>query len=244
MDLTGKILIIDDDKMTLDFFDIMLSKLGFTVIKGACGEDAFKMLEEHKPDLILLDNKLPDITGIEITQKIKKQPKYKEFNKIPIIMFSALDDPKFKVAGFEMGIDDYITKPFNFTEVLARIRSILKNRSLQNELLYHERHVAILESLNANLISFTKHIKKPLQRLYDDIKKIDIKNENQIKNFINKFKKDFNEVQAMLKGLEDEIIEIKKNGDNRNNKKQDFNLDQLETKIKKHIKKMNKIKSK
>ncbi len=242
MNLTGKILIIDDDKMTLDFFDIMLSKLGFNVIKGCSGEEALLKIEECKPDIMLLDNRLPDITGLDVTQKIRKSPKFKGYKNMPIIMFSALDDPKFKVAGFEVGIDDYITKPFNFTEVLARIRSILKNKVLHSELLRRERHLAILESLNANLIAFTKHIKKPLQSLYNDVKKMNIKNEAHIKSFIKKYEKDYNEMLAMLDGLEDEIKEIEKNGDNK--KKDDFNFEQLESKINRHIKNAKTIKSK
>jgi len=233
MNLTGKILIVDDDKMTLDFFDIMLTKLGFEVIKAEDGLDALDKLLVNSPDLMLLDNKLPKLTGLEVTQKIRKSSKYKKYKNIPIIMFSALDDPKSKVTGLEAGVDDYITKPFNFSEVLARIRTILRHKELSNQLLRRERRLAILESLNTNLIAFTKHIKKPLSNLYKETKKLDFSNKSSNDKFFKKFENFYNEMLAMLDGLEEEILDFSKKGDNL--KKEELSIEELEEKINKHL---------
>lgn len=233
MKLTGTILIVDDDKMTLDFFDIMLTKLGFEVIKAEDGMEALEKVKLYSPDLLLLDNKLPKLTGIEVTQKIRKSDKYKNIKNVPIIMFSALGDPKDKVLGLEMGVDDYITKPFNFSEVFARIRNILRHKELSDQVLRRERRLAILESLNTNLVTFTRHIKKPLTSLYEETSGIDIGDESKVKDFIKKFGNFYKEMLAMLEGIEEEIIEIEKKGGSL--KKGELSLDELEKKINKHI---------
>jgi DNA-binding response OmpR family regulator len=99
------------------------------------------------------------MSGWEVTKNLKNDPKYRE---IPIIMFSALNDVKDKVAGFELGVDDYITKPFNFSEVLARIKATLRNRELFAQIAVRESRLALAEELNKdmkkNLSDFVKNI--------------------------------------------------------------------------------------
>ena len=94
-------------------------------------------------DLIILDNIMPKLTGWEVTKILKTDPEYAEYAGIPIIMFSALDDVKDKVEGLELGADDYITKPFNFAEVLARIRAVLRAHDLIKQIEIREEHANI-----------------------------------------------------------------------------------------------------
>ena len=159
MESQKKILIVDDDQVNLDFFQLMLSKLGFTVEQSHDGLEAMGKLKKFYPDLILLDNVMPKMSGWEFTKNVKNDPKYRD---ISIIMFSALDDVKDKIAGFELGIDDYITKPFNFSEVLARIRAVLRNRELFAQIAVRESRLSLAEDLNRdmkrNLIDFAKSI--------------------------------------------------------------------------------------
>jgi DNA-binding response OmpR family regulator len=154
-----KILIVDDEKINLEFFEVMLSKLGFIVEEANDGVEALDKVKRFFPDLILLDNIMPKMSGWEVTKTLKNDPKY---SGIPIIMFSALDDVKDKVAGFELGIDDYITKPFNFSEVLARIRAVLRNRELFAQIAVRESRLSMAEDLNRdikkNLADFVKSI--------------------------------------------------------------------------------------
>jgi DNA-binding response OmpR family regulator len=144
MNSRKKILIIDDEQINLDFFDVMLSKLGFVVGKAVDGLDGLEKVKHFLPDLILMDNIMPKMTGWELTKILKGDPKFRE---IPIVMLSALDDVKDKVEGFEMGVDDYITKPFNFTEVLARIRAVLRNRELFRQIKIRESRLALAEEM-------------------------------------------------------------------------------------------------
>jgi DNA-binding response OmpR family regulator len=159
MSTQKKILVVEDDPVNLEFFQLMLSKLGFIVEEAGDGLDALEKLKKFQPDLILLDNIMPRMSGWELTKNLKSNPKY---NGIPIIMFSALDDVKDKVAGFELGIDDYITKPFNFSEVLARIKTALRNRELFAQIEVRETRLQLAEDLNQdmrqNLSDFVQNI--------------------------------------------------------------------------------------
>jgi DNA-binding response OmpR family regulator len=154
-----KILVVDDDQVSLDFFQLMLSKLGFVVVEASDGVEALEELKNFKPDIILLDNVMPRMSGWEFTKNIKSDPRY---CNIPIIMVSALDDIDDKLAGFELGIDDYITKPFNFSEVLARINTTLRNRELFEQVAVRESRLSLAEDLNhhfkQNLSDFTQSI--------------------------------------------------------------------------------------
>ena len=159
MNTQKKILIIDDETINLDFFDVMLSKLGFEVEKAKDGIEGLEKVKRFSPDIILLDNIMPRMSGWELTRILKNDAKYKE---IPIVMFSALDDVKDKVEGFELGVDDYITKPFNFSEVLARIRAVLRNRELYAQIVVRESRLSLAEELSTdmkrNLLDFVKSI--------------------------------------------------------------------------------------
>jgi DNA-binding response OmpR family regulator len=148
MNVQKKILIADDESVNLDFFEVMLSKLGFVVEKCDNGLEVQEKVKKFHPDLIILDNIMPGMTGREITKILKSDQNYKD---ISIIMLSALDDVKDKVAGFEAGVDDYITKPFNFTEVLARINAVLRNRALFDQIKVREARLALAEELNKDL---------------------------------------------------------------------------------------------
>ncbi|MDR3343349.1 MAG: response regulator [Treponema sp.] len=154
-----KILIVDDEVINLEFFHVMLTKLGFIVEKANDGVEALEKVRRFYPDLIMLDNVMPRMSGWELTKTLKKDPKFRE---ISIIMFSALDDVKDKVEGFELGVDDYITKPFNFSEVLARIRAVLRNRELFAQIAVRASRLSLAEELSAdmkrNIVDFVKSI--------------------------------------------------------------------------------------
>ncbi len=165
MDGKRRILIVDDEQINLEFFDVMLSKLGFQVGKAEDGEAALEEIRRFKPDLILLDNIMPKLSGWEVTRILKTNEDYREFSEVPIIMFSAMDDVKDKVEGFELGIDDYITKPYNFSEVLARIRALLRTRELVNQLEKREQRIALTERLNDGLLDFAESLKSCVANL-------------------------------------------------------------------------------
>lgn len=165
MDTKKRILIVDDEQINLEFFDVMLSKLGFSVYKAENGLEALESVRRLKPDLVILDNIMPKLSGWEVTKILKSDPEYADYADIPIIMFSALDDVKDKVEGLELGADDYITKPFNFAEVLARIRAVLRTHDLIRQIENRERRIVMAEKALGDASSAAAKVRSALERI-------------------------------------------------------------------------------
>lgn len=123
--LNNKILVVDDEKDIVDLITYNLEQEKYTVFKAYDGENALELVKAKSPDLIVLDLMLPGIRGLEVCKLIRKNP---ETEVIPIIMLTAKGDHLDRVIGLEMGADDYITKPFNVKELIARIRAILRRK--------------------------------------------------------------------------------------------------------------------
>jgi len=172
MNYKTKILIVDDEPLNLDFFEVMLSNLGFTVVKAEDGEEALEKVQTTNPDLIILDNVMPKLSGWKVTRLLKTGSEYKAYKDIPIIMFSAMDDVKDKIEGFELGVEDYITKPFNFSEVLARIRAVLRHRELSRQVVRNQERISLIETLNQSYLAFGKDLESRLEEM-ESLKKSD-----------------------------------------------------------------------
>jgi CheY-like chemotaxis protein len=162
MDTKKRILLVDDEQINLEFFEVMLTKLGFEVEKADNGVDALDFVKRWRPDLIILDNVMPRLSGWEVTKILKTSEEYRDFSEVPIIMFSAMDDVKDKVEGLEMGADDYITKPFNFSEVLARIRAVLRTRELIHQIERREARIRVAEDIAQRVLAFASGLRSPL----------------------------------------------------------------------------------
>jgi DNA-binding response OmpR family regulator len=233
MKLRGRILIVDDEPINLEFFDLMLSKLGFQVDKAVDGEEALEKVQAGNPDLIILDNIMPKLSGWEVTRMLKHDPAYRRYRNTPIIMFSAMNEVKDRIEGFEQGVDDYITKPFNFTEVLARIRAVLRSRELSRQLARREKRIAVVESLNNSLVFFTHHIKKPISDLLSLAGEADSGDRAAMERLLALIRKEGGEILATLRGLEDEVAELQGRGEKL--KRGDLSVDDLEKKLRKHL---------
>ena len=118
--MDGKILIVDDEKEIADLIEVYLVNDGYTVYKFYNGSDALKCINETEMDLAILDIMLPDIDGFHICQKIREKFFY------PVIMLTAKVEDTDKIMGLAIGADDYITKPFNPLEVVARVKTQLR----------------------------------------------------------------------------------------------------------------------
>ena len=122
-----KILVIEDEKSIVDILSYGLVKEGFQVISGDTGAIGLKKAMEEAPDLILLDWMLPDLNGPDVCKMLSEQC------NIPIIMLTAKANIEDKLYGLQVGADDYITKPFDLREVIARIKIVLRRGSKQDE---------------------------------------------------------------------------------------------------------------
>ena len=118
-----KILIVDDEKDIVDLISYNLEKEGFATVKAYDGENALKLVKAKRPDMVLLDLMLPGVRGLEVCKFIRKNP---ETEALPIIMLTAKGDQLDKILGLEMGADDYVTKPFNVRELIARIHAVMR----------------------------------------------------------------------------------------------------------------------
>ncbi|HBM81893.1 MAG TPA: DNA-binding response regulator [Clostridiaceae bacterium] len=122
-----KILIIEDEEPISDLLSYSLKKEGFYIRTASDGSRGLMLLQEFKPDLIILDIMLPDISGFDICKKISNN------SAIPVVMITAKSDTVDKILGIELGADDYITKPFDVREVIARIKALFRRIELTSK---------------------------------------------------------------------------------------------------------------
>ena len=127
--MAEKILIVDDDVDTLRLVGLMLHKQGYQIIAASNGTQGLKKALDERPDLILLDVMMPDMDGYEVTRRLRKNP---ATASLPILMFTAKTQLDDKVTGFEMGADDYLTKPTHPTELQAHVKALLTRTALKN----------------------------------------------------------------------------------------------------------------
>ena len=120
-----KILIVDDEEDILELLKFNLTREGYEVVCAGTGEKVLKIIESVNPDLIVLDLMLPGTDGLEVTKKLKNNPKNQD---IPIIMLTAKGEESDIVIGLELGADDYITKPFSPKILIARIRAVIRRK--------------------------------------------------------------------------------------------------------------------
>lgn len=121
--LQPSVLVVEDDSSIVKLLEYNLTQAGYNVRTTDNGEEAFLMIEERKPDLVLLDWMLPEMSGVQVCQKLRSSEKTRN---IPIIMISARGEESDKVMGLEGGVDDYLVKPFSPRELLARINAVFR----------------------------------------------------------------------------------------------------------------------
>ena len=132
----ANILVVEDEGSIASFVSLYLKNAGYGVRTAATGSDALAKVAEEVPSLIVLDLMLPDIDGIEVCRRIRQS------SDVPILMLTARDEDVDKIIGLEVGADDYLTKPFNPRELVARVKSVLRRaaperRERETEVIVH-----------------------------------------------------------------------------------------------------------
>jgi two-component system, OmpR family, phosphate regulon response regulator PhoB len=117
------VLIVDDEKDLQSVLDFNLRQAGFETMLAATGAEALVQLRRRVPDLVILDLMLPDIPGTEVCRQVKSDPRT---SRVPVVMLTAKGDEVDRVVGFELGADDYVTKPFSVRELVLRLRAVLR----------------------------------------------------------------------------------------------------------------------
>jgi two-component system alkaline phosphatase synthesis response regulator PhoP len=121
--MTQRILVVDDDRQIVRLVQSYLEQAGYTVLAAYDGTAALRLIRAERPDLVVLDLMLPDMDGWAITRAVRADP---ATAALPILMLTARVEDADRIVGLELGADDYVTKPFNPREVLARVRAILR----------------------------------------------------------------------------------------------------------------------
>jgi DNA-binding response OmpR family regulator len=130
------IYIVDDERTIREVVRRYLEREGFAVVEAESGGQALDLLREHPADLILLDIMLPGIDGFTVTRSLRNAPEYAALSingDIPIIMLTSRGDEADRIAGFELGVDDYVVKPFSPRELVARVKAVLRRAAPNTE---------------------------------------------------------------------------------------------------------------
>ena len=144
--MLAKILVVEDDKSISNLITLHLKKNNFRYLVVHNGEDALSHLDNFMPDFIILDWMIPGLSGLEVLRRIRNKQEYKN---LPILMLTAKNSEQDKIISFESGLDDYITKPFLPSELIARVKAILKRTSQLNQdqdnLIFNEIKINIVQ---------------------------------------------------------------------------------------------------
>ena len=125
--MASTVLIVEDDPHTVEVVRLYLRRDGHTVLTASNGKDGLRMAQESAPDLVVLDLMLPGKSGLEVCRELRRE------SDVPIVMLTARVEEEDRVAGFEFGADDYVTKPFSPRELAARIRAVLRRTAQDRE---------------------------------------------------------------------------------------------------------------
>ena len=159
----ASVLVVDDGVDNLRLLSDLLGKHGYDVRAVTTGRQALQAVEHNPPDLILLDITMPDMNGYEVCQRLKAKDRSKD---VPVIFLTSLTDTADKIRAFDAGAVDYVTKPFQFDEVLARVKAHVALRRAQADLADSYTRLRALEQLRDDLVRMVVHdMGSPLQAL-------------------------------------------------------------------------------
>ena len=154
------ILVVDDEPQNIELLEAYLVPQGYEIVKATNGEEALRKLSGNQIDLILLDVKMPDMDGFEVTRRVRQDNTHR---LLPIILVTVLRETEDRVKGIEAGCDDFISYPVDKMELLARVRSLLKVKAY-NDLMSNYR-----KELESGVIRKTEELKHALENLQQDI---------------------------------------------------------------------------
>jgi len=158
------VLIVDDEELNIKFLSAFLSRKGFRIITAETGLEALEVIQSQMPDVILLDAMMPQIDGFEVCRRVRQNP---DTYFLPIVMVTALSSVEDEVRALDAGADDFLSKPINNVELMARLKSLLRVKTLHDELVEHKNE---LESKNKELVELQSLRDTLTQMIIHDLK--------------------------------------------------------------------------
>lgn len=140
MEKNNKILIVDDEEQNIRLMSSLLEAMEYKTEAASNGEEAIKKIRECKPDLVLLDIMMPGMDGFEVCTKIKESP---DIQHIPVVMVTALADRNSKLKGLDVGANDFLTKPIDRSELMLRVKNLLKIKEFEDFMIQHNQMLEI-----------------------------------------------------------------------------------------------------
>ena len=134
-------LAVDDSRENLELIQALLSVAGYEVVTASNGEEALVVVEEESPDLILIDATVPNMNGFEVCTLLKSK---EETRLLPVLLVTPVQETEYKIRGFEAGVDDFVHRPINSVELLARVRSLVRAKRLNDQLVNVENIILSL----------------------------------------------------------------------------------------------------
>ena len=205
------ILIVDDDERNIRLLSALLGPEGFEVLPALSGKEALELVSKTEPDLILLDIMMPDMDGYEVCRILKSK---EETRIIPIVMVTSLSDREDKLKAVEVGADEFLTKPVDKTELIIRVKSLLRMKSYHDELVrsyrtleLQNRRLSELERTKEELTHMVIHdLSNPLLAISGIFELLLMRNDNFTENQINLFKKGLSsceQIKSMIQNMLD-----------------------------------------
>jgi DNA-binding response OmpR family regulator len=149
------VLVVEDDRAILDAIAYNLRREGHTVLVASDGVEGLRLAREHEPDVIVLDIMLPRMSGLDVCRVVREE------RPVPIVMLTARDTERDKVAGLDIGADDYVTKPFSMRELIARVHALLRRDRLSREAAEPaSAHAPVLEGGGITLDTLAHEVRK------------------------------------------------------------------------------------
>ena len=136
-----KVLAVDDSQENLELIKALLSVAGYEVVTASNGEEALVLVEKESPDLILIDATMPRMDGFEVCTLLKSK---EETRLLPVLLVTPVQETEYKIRGFESGVDDFVHRPINSVELLARVRSLVRTKRLNDQLVNVENIILSL----------------------------------------------------------------------------------------------------
>ncbi len=191
-----RVLLVDDDEPLVSMLLTILSNSGYDV-KGACsGAEALRLVEEFHPELILMDIRLPDISGLEILRQVRSCAATKD---VIVILFTGTVGLEMKLEGFRTGANDYVSKPVNPRELLLRVERFFKTEAVQKETLAHQQR----EDLHTIVNTLAHELNAPLSAIHNEVNLClhDLPLEEIKKNLLS--------IENSVKRIEDIIVRLR-----------------------------------